>query len=205
MWASERTFCWIVVGTITLVSSFCCLRNFFLKRLFRRCLAFLCTGCSMYATEAACVLIDEGWLDLAKACTHDGGQRDQWHWSSQTPQSSTVTGQTRAWQLSTSLQWGQWTLSLALTGQQLGSLASVREIKSLRRPWDDNLNKQAISSLEQRWHWDGKVDAYTHFRWLRVQWTQFCWNKDTLVIFEDACRVVTVGGNRHCRPLTLQL
>jgi hypothetical protein len=42
------------------------LRNFFFKRLLQRCHTFfLCTGSSMYATEAACVLIDDGRVDFA--------------------------------------------------------------------------------------------------------------------------------------------
>ncbi len=41
---SDRRFCLIVVGTITLVSSFSCLRNFFLERLLRWCLAFCVQG-----------------------------------------------------------------------------------------------------------------------------------------------------------------
>ncbi len=63
---------------------------------------FLCTGCSMYAIEAACVLIDEGWVDLANTWTHEGGQRDR---STEMSKSSTVTGSTRPWQLSPSLWW----------------------------------------------------------------------------------------------------
>ncbi len=79
---SDRRFCLIVVGTIILVSSFSCLRNFFFKCLLWWCLACLCTGYLMYAIEAACVLIDEGWVELENTWTHGGGQRDR---STQTP------------------------------------------------------------------------------------------------------------------------
>ncbi len=88
---SDSRFCLIAGGTITSVSRFFCFRNFFLERLLRQCHTFfLCTGSLMYATEAACVLIDDGRVDFPNTWTHEGGQRDR---------------STRPCQLSPSLKW----------------------------------------------------------------------------------------------------
>jgi hypothetical protein len=63
---SDSRFCLIAGGTITSVNRFCCLCNFFFERLLQQCHTFfLCSGSSMYAMEAACVLIDDGRVDFA--------------------------------------------------------------------------------------------------------------------------------------------
>ncbi len=93
--------------------------------------------------------------------------------------------------------------SQATTSASSATLAKFDAVRSLCKPWDDNLKKHERSNLMQCVHCMGKPPQKLHFWWLCVQCVQLHWFGE-VPLWGDPFGLVVRGGKRLCPPFTRQ-